>query len=172
MLRDLIFLLDSSFLGFRPLHDERWAAVSSLSMSVPISTINDVAERSFIFGNGLQPFQLFGKLLSANLELFPRHFSPCFSARSVSSRSCAIMSVSAGLTTPLSEARMMSLPWWLTMRPCMSFTSSSRSVISSKYLSPWPCSFCRQYWTHNCSAVCCNAAARRQFWKDSLRFPC
>ncbi len=70
MLRDLIFLLDSSFLGFRPLHDERWAAVSSLSMSVPISTINDVAERSFIFGNGLQPLQLFGKLLSANLEPF------------------------------------------------------------------------------------------------------
>ena len=117
MLRDLIFLLDSSFLGFRPLHDERWAAVSSLSMSVPISTINDVAERSFISGMVCSRFNSSGNFSPQISSLFSRHFSLCFSARSVSSRSCAIMSVSAGLTTPLSEARMMSLPWWLTMVP-------------------------------------------------------
>ena len=68
MLRDLIFLLDSSFLGFRPLHDERWLAVSDLSTSIPISAINDVAERSFIPGMVLQPFQRFRKLLLANLK--------------------------------------------------------------------------------------------------------
>lgn len=48
VLRDLIFLLDSSFLGRRPLQEARWFAVSNLLMSVPISAINDVAARSLI----------------------------------------------------------------------------------------------------------------------------
>lgn len=62
------------------------------------------------------------------------HFSLCFSARSTSSRNRSIMSIPSGPITPLSEAGMTSLPWWQMMRSCMSFTSSSGSVIPSGIL--------------------------------------
>ena len=55
--------------------------------------------------------------------------SLCASAMSSSSRSCDIISISARLTTPLSDAVMTSVPWWLMMRPCISFTNSSGAVI-------------------------------------------
>ena len=48
---------------------------------------------------------------------------------SSSSRNCDIMSISARLTTPLSDAVMTSMPWWLMMRPCIRFTNSSGAVI-------------------------------------------
>ena len=127
MLLDLIFLLDSSFLGFRPLHEARWLAVSNLFMSVPISAINDVAARSFMPGMVCNRFNSSGNSLSQISSILAWHFSLCASAMSSSSRSCDIMSISARLTTPLSDAVMTSMPWWLMMRPCISFTNSSGS---------------------------------------------
>lgn len=64
---DFIFL-DSSFLGFSPLQEARWLAVSNLLMSVPISAINDVAALSFDSRYGLQPSQLVGEIPFAYLR--------------------------------------------------------------------------------------------------------
>ena len=128
MLLDLIFLLDSSFLGFRPLHEARWLSVSNLFMSVPISAINDVAARSFMPGMICNRFNSSGNSLSQISSILAWHFSLCASAMSSSSRNCDIMSISARLTTPLSDAVMTSMPWWLIMRPCISLTNSSGAV--------------------------------------------
>lgn len=111
ILRDLIFLLDSSFLGLSPLHEVRWFAVSNLLISVPISAINDVAARSLI------P-EIFCKRLSASGKCFSHisnircwHSFLWLSAMSISSWNWRSTSVSACETTPDKEANIATLEY-------------------------------------------------------------
>ena len=91
----------------------------------PILASNDVAVPSFMPGMLCRLLISSGNSLSQISSILAWHFSLCASAMSSSSRSCDIMSISARLTTPLSDAVMTSMPWWLMMRPCISLTNSS-----------------------------------------------
>ena len=124
MRRDLIVLFDWSLRGFSPLQEARWLAVSKWLMSVPISAINDVAALIFTPGIVCKLCNCVEYSFSQMASILSIHSCLCCSAKSISALSCRMMSMSHSVMLPVSEAIIVSFPWWLIIRPWISSTST------------------------------------------------